>query len=149
MEQEIKEAIEKSLPKQVGEVLRQRLEKAELDATKVKHLLAENQQLKRAEQDFKELREGFKELAAGREALEAEKQEFEIRKVKHELQVQTEKTVFVQDVALGLVRNVEYRRAFSGTVPAGVKQDSAMNGCTQYGGPEIAHVDNTTTEVCE
>jgi hypothetical protein len=58
-----------------------------------------------------------------------------------------EKVAFIKEFCLNLSRNLNYRRHFYGSVPAGVGTPIVDNtGQTQYPCAEMAVVDNTTEE---
>lgn len=117
MEKEIEEIIKKNLPAQVGEILKERLEKADGDAAMVLYL-----QNRVVEQD-KEIQtlnkrileyEKFDVRNAQLDSKENELKEIErnlkIVTLEYQLQSEKEKTDFSKNIALGLVRNVEYRK---------------------------------------
>lgn len=154
--EEIRDVIKNHLPEHVGSTLRARLEEADVMEAKVKELedslkytREKNRELEALNTRKYELDGVETALNSERDAIEKEKADLKTAKLQVALDAANDKVTFMRDVTMGLVRNVEYRRSFSGTVPAGVKQDSNLNGCAQYGGPESVHVDNTTAEKAE
>lgn len=114
---DIQEAIAKNLPAAVGAELQKQLVLGENAIAK--NVSYENE-LNEKEAEIKSLRKDLakhaaldireaaidkveKELAVGQAAMQVEK-------LAHQLEVQQEKTKFVTEVAMGLVRNTEYRK---------------------------------------
>ena len=133
MEQQIKEIIEKNLPKQVGETLQKRL--AEADKNE-KLLEIANQSLltgKKAMEDADAAIDSLKTQLDKHKNLDKREKEitdketaFEIEKLKYQLESEKDKTSFSKEVALGLVRNTQYRRDVFDNV-------SEPGGTDQYG----------------
>jgi hypothetical protein len=117
MDIEIKAIIEKNLPAQVGEVLKQRLEQAEKDAATVSF---QADSLRQKDRDITALEERTieyqkfdirnAELEKREKILEQTERNLKIEKLTYELTAERDKTQFTKDVALGLVRNIEYRK---------------------------------------
>lgn len=118
METEIKAIIEKNLPAQVGDVLKQKLEQAEKDAEKVnqqaEYLLRDAEVIKKLQQQI----EGYKSnnlrnatLDTREKELNEQAQNLEVTVLKFQLAVEKEKTEFTKSVALGLVRNTEFKKS--------------------------------------
>lgn len=117
MDQEINEIIKKNLPAQVGEVLKQRLEQAERDATDLKKYAAELAEANATVSELKIMLVRHKSLDERAEALTAREiavdvleRAQKISQLQYELESEKQKTDFVKNVALGLVRNTEYRK---------------------------------------
>ena len=117
LQEKILESIEKDLPNQVGQALKQKLEQAELDAQEVKRLAKNieekaatitrlNSQVAQQQQDLAK----HKELNSREEEISKRERELEITILKSELENQKGNTQFAKDVALGLVRNTVYRK---------------------------------------
>lgn len=116
-EQEIQEIIKKNLPAQVGDVLKTRLEQAERDANSVAN---QREQIISKEATIKELEEQlekYRKFDIRNDGLD--KREVELNKIKHDLDLEIlkaelvnekDKSVFAKSIALGLVRNTEYRK---------------------------------------
>jgi hypothetical protein len=126
MEQEFKAIIEKNLPAQVGDVLKKRLEQADNDAVKIKQLEEQlgnrNQHVTKLEAtiaDCKKFDERNAALEAREKACDIQERDLKVKTLEYQLQSEKDKTTFASSVALGLVRNVEYRRILSDcqTVP--------------------------------
>lgn len=116
MKKDIQKIIEENLPKQVGEVLQQRLVKVEKIEIENKNLLVQLQERKDKE---RELRKQLEELKAYKskesylnklkEDLLEKERNLEVEKLKYQLQSEKDKTQHSKEIALGLVRNLEYR----------------------------------------
>lgn len=136
-EQEFQEVIKKNLPQQVGEVLKGRLEQADKDASEVKRL---NVLLNKCADDKANLEERIEKyqqfdtrnslLEAAEKQLETERNKFELEKLSYQLAAEKDKTEFTKSVALGLVRNTEYRKTiFDSENPGGLP---IIDGQGQY-----------------
>lgn len=136
MELEIKAIIEKNLPAHVGEVLRTKLEQADKDAKRVTILENELKQEK-SQVEFlqKEIRtyKAFDERNASldnrEKEVESKERELKINTLEYQLNAEKDKTKFSQDVALGFVRNSEYRRTLFDNVSEPYRD---QYGNTQY-----------------
>lgn len=117
LEKEIKASIEKNLPKQVGDALRERLEQAD----KIEEALAVSQSQLKTERELTErLRKEIVALNALkndsivlnqlRVSLENETRELKVKTLEIQLEAEQSKSAFGFNVALGLVRNTEFRR---------------------------------------
>jgi hypothetical protein len=136
----IEKAITESLPAQVGEVLRKQLERIPI-------LEANNERIdlqwEEACQQIKELNKEinkYKEIISKHGQLdnrevEISKKErfFEVEQLKYQLQAEKDKTDFTKSVALGLVRNVEYRNHV-------MESKNVVAGIDQYGSPRTVYV---------
>jgi HEPN domain-containing protein len=143
LEQELKDAVAKHLPQAVGEALQARLKQADADAARVesqKSLLGElrgqidelNKQV-RAQKD-----EISKHIAlASREAaVDLRERAAEVSMLTIKLEAANGNTTFARDVAMGLVRNTDFRRTvfdseYSSTpiIPTGAShQSGTANG---------------------
>jgi len=118
MIEDIKKIIENNLPEQVGNVLRKRLTKAEEDEIKVniqrEELVNKDktiQDLQEKISNYKILDERNKKLEEREMVVKEKERNLEIGKLKYELDSEKEKTMFSKEVALGLVRNIEYRKS--------------------------------------
>jgi len=116
-EQEIQELIKKHLPQQVGETLKVTLEHAEKDAKKVKEqdekLIERRKEIDKLEsiiQEYKKFDERNSLLDAREKELEAKENKLEIDELKYQLSAEKDKTEFSKNIALGIVRNTEYRK---------------------------------------
>ena len=117
LDQDLKEAIGKHLPQAAGELLQERLKQADADAAMVvtqkerlDNLLG---QIRDLEGKLNAANEELKKhgALATREAAVAEKERnAEIAALKVQLEAANSNTQFAKDVALGLVRNTEFRR---------------------------------------
>lgn len=115
---EINKAIEKDLPNQVGENLRKILEQGKQDADKVIQLTRVNQNqletIGRHEATIKEYQKFDSrnaELEAREKAVKDKETQQKIDELTYQLAAEKDKTTFSQNVAMGLVRNTEYRKS--------------------------------------
>jgi len=148
LEEEIRLAIEKSLPKTTGEVLTKRLKEGE-DAERALKTAKETndhlrKQLSEAETKISKYQEfdiRNTEMDAREKSLQETERMLEIEKLKYELACEKDKTEFSKNVALGLVRNVQYRNSvFSNdTIPNPHYTDNNYS--------ETLHSNNSTSEV--
>jgi non-canonical purine NTP pyrophosphatase (RdgB/HAM1 family) len=120
---EINKAIEKDLPNQVGENLRKMLEQGKQDAEKVIQLnrvnLNQSETITRHEETIKEYQKldaRNAELEAREKAVKDKEIQQKIDELTYQLAAEKDKTTFSQNVAMGLVRNTEYRKAIFKTV---------------------------------
>lgn len=146
MEAEFKLIIEKNLPAQVGDVLKKRLEQADADATKVKQLedqlVNRNQHVTKLEAtiaDYKKSDERNAALEAREKACDTQERDLKMKTLEYQLQAEKEKTSFSKEVALGLVRNTEFRKDVFDT-------RSGPEGKDQYGNPQYATHTISATE---
>lgn len=146
MKQEIKEIIQKNLPAQVGEVLRETLEQAEKDAEQVK-ILSENINKKTFEiknlhyeiEEYRKFDERNQQLEQREKDVANKERNLTIQQLTYELNSEKEKTQFSKDVALGLVRNTEFRKSiFDNTTEPGGKD--------QYGNQYYVNKTQNSTE---
>lgn len=122
LEKELNEIIKKSLPQHVGETLRERLEQADKDAEENKKLKEEHQKLKSELSEKNSIIEGYKkfdernkDLNRREKELEAGLIKLEIETLKYQLETEKEKTDFTKSIALGLVRNTQYKKTIFDT----------------------------------
>ena len=118
MELEIKEIIAKNLPAHVGDVLKTRLEQADKNDIKIevqtKELEAKDKTIRELEKtirDYSALDQRNSQLSAREKEVEDKERDLKIKTLEYQLDSEKDKTKFSQDVALGLVRNSEYRRS--------------------------------------
>lgn len=116
-QEKINKAIKESLPSQVGEILKTELERIPKLENQLKELndlvIDKNNTIKRLESKLKELEylEGRERVIDSKEkALEKAERDLKIKELEYKLNSETEKTNFAKDVALGLVRNTNYRK---------------------------------------
>lgn len=117
LQKEIQEAIEKSLPLQVGQVLKTRLEQADKDAVKLKQqeesLASKNATITGLEkriEEYVKFNERNLLLEAREKAVEEKERNLKLATLEFQLASEKEKTEFTKSVAMGLVRNSEYRK---------------------------------------
>lgn len=128
---EMQEAIKKNLPLQVGEELKKLIEQSKIDAAKVKQLTNENTNLNSNINSLNNKLSEYAKLDDRNTGLEArekkvieDERDIKFKTLEYQLNSEKEKTQFAKDVALGLVRNTEYRRILhdSTTSPDGKDQ---------------------------
>jgi len=137
--EQINEIIKKSLPAQVGEVLRETLAQGEKNAKLVKEQESLINNFKEAlvkyEKDVIELEAKIKdedELVQREIALVEGIRELEIDRLKYQLESEKSKSEFVVSVTMGLVRNSEYRKKiFDTEITNGLPMLDA-NGTAHY-----------------
>jgi hypothetical protein len=117
LEKELQESIKKNLPQQVGETLKLRLDQADADAKQVQSLEKLSLQLSKdlteahvKIEEYKLLDKRNSELDSRQKSLEKEERNLQLQRLTYELQAEKDKTEFTKSVALGLVRNLEYRK---------------------------------------
>lgn len=132
IEQEISDAIEKNLPNMLGTKLRERLEQADKDALDLQRLRdkyaekSESAKTLTAERDAaKEQLNQHKALDIRENEVAARERDAEIAGLKVQLNAEQRMSQYARDVAMGLVRNVEYRKSVfeNGMTPI------SQNGC--------------------
>lgn len=123
MTNEIKAIIEKNLPAQVGETLKQVLEQGKKDSETVKQQAEQINKLLKTVQERDELIQTYKKfdernssLESREKACEIQERDLKVKTLEYQLEAEKSKTVFSQNVALGLVRNTEYRRTIMDNV---------------------------------
>ena len=117
MELEFKAIIEKNLPAQVGDVLKKKLEQADKDAADLSNARRANEDaVKKIEElnkqitDYKKFDERNAALEAREKACDIQERDLKVKTLEYQLQNEKDKTQFSKEVALGLVRNLEYRK---------------------------------------
>jgi hypothetical protein len=117
MEKEFQEIIQKNLPAQVGEALKKRLEVADQADNEIPRLKSEirNLQISNAalqeKIDEKDKIESMISIQQSQlEKIEKEQHDLDLEKLRIQLEVEKDKSSFVKDIAMGLVRNQEFRR---------------------------------------
>jgi hypothetical protein len=117
MENEFQEIIKKNLPAQVGEALKTRLEIADSAEKQIPALMEQIEKLKTTVKDQdkriisqNELDEKLHQQKTQAEQLLEDKRNLEVEKLKIQLEAEKDKSEFSKSVALGLVRNQEFRR---------------------------------------
>lgn len=121
-ELEIQEIIKKNLPQQVGEVLKVRLEQAEKDTKKVIELESEIANLKELIKsltnelaNYVKYNERNSKLDEREVFLDKRQHDLDLQILQNKFESEKEKTEFAKSVALGLVRNTEYRKSIFGS----------------------------------
>ncbi len=136
LQAELQVIYEKHLPKQVGETLQKRLELADKLEKENSDLIKTNKTQYDEIQNLKGIIEKHKTIDEREEAVSKHEADVtekenksEIEKLKYQLESEKEKTQFSKSIALGLVRNIEYRKnIFDNEMSPGVSYyDSAGN----------------------
>lgn len=114
---EIKEIIEKNLPSSVGKILQERLAKAEADSTEVQSLrnklnveLQHSSKLKEELDAHNNLEHKRIALNTRELALNEKERNLKIDELEYKLSTQNSNVEFLKSVALGLVKNTEFKR---------------------------------------
>ena len=117
-ELEIQEIIKKNLPQQVGDVLKVRLEQAEKDAKKVIELeekLKQFQTIINEKQSellaYKLCDERNLKLDEKEKVLNKKQHDLDLEILQQKFESEKDKSDFAKSVALGLVRNTEFRKS--------------------------------------
>ncbi len=123
---EIQEILKKNLPQQVGEVLQSRLKQADSDASElVKHkgyVTDRDEAIKKLQaeiQKYMAFDTRNAELEKREKAVAVKENEMSIKELTYQLESEKDKTKFSREVAMGLVRNVEYRKSLFDTQSQG------------------------------
>ena len=117
LDQDLKEAIGKHLPQAAGELLQERLKQADVDAAlvvtqkeRLDNLLGQVRELEAKLRTANEELGKHKALDKREEEISTRERNAEIAMLKVQLEAANGNTQFAKDIALGLVRNTEYRR---------------------------------------
>lgn len=132
MKEEIRLIIQKNLPAEVGQVLKERLEKADQDERMLESLKSVKLALEKREKELVAEIESYRKFDERNKALDARERILhdreitaEVEQLKFQVTMEKEKTQFAKEVALGLVRNSEYRKTvFDSENQAGYYQGS-------------------------
>lgn len=121
LREQIQAAIDKDLPKQVGDSLKKRLEEAdeterklELATSDIKEAIDKILYLKEKISVLEDLKIEKEDLDRKTKDLEKRENDLKITVLTSQLESEKEKSKFGFDVALGLVRNTEFRKSLSG-----------------------------------
>lgn len=117
LNKELQELYEKHLPNQIGVVLKRKLEQAEKDAAELSSLKQSYEKLQKEKESLvnelkqhKSIDEKLAEIETKSQEVEAREKKIGIDELKYQLAAEKEKTQFMRDIGMGLVRNVEYRK---------------------------------------
>lgn len=117
MELEIQEIIKKNLPQHLGDILKTRLEQADKDAEKIIKLNSEIDILQKEILDKNLIIENYKkndsfylQINEREQHLNKLQYDLELTILKEKLNSAESKSEFAKSVALGLVRNIEFRK---------------------------------------
>jgi septal ring factor EnvC (AmiA/AmiB activator) len=129
MDKEIEEIIKKNLPAHVGDTLKKRLDDTDRleKQTKEQDALlskatSEIHKYQLIIEEYKAKEAKYNELGKREADVAAKERQIEIESLKNQLASAAGNAKFAQDVAMGLVRNTEYRKTAFGSMP--IKQDS-------------------------
>ena len=121
IEKDLQESIKKNLPAQIGEELRLVLIKGKEDAAKLVIAEDKNVELNKTinvqQEQIRQLNEKLSlagDIDAREKAVAEAERNIKIEKLEYQLKSEQDKTNFAQNVALGLVRNTEYRKSVNG-----------------------------------
>lgn len=156
LKQKIQEAIEKDLPKQVGESLQKRLAEADQLEAQNKTLIdtktsneATIRGLESRIAEYQKFDERNAALELREKAVADKERNLKIETLEYQLAAEKEKTAHAKEVNNGLTRNIEYRKdMFSSTNQPGRWQyDSALGRdiWTKEDGSSSSNKDESTT----
>jgi hypothetical protein len=133
LNKKIEDAIKDSMPSKVGDELKKLLEQGKSDAAKVIQLTNQNIDLSKTISTLNEKLTNYAKLDERNATLEArekkvaeDERQIELKTLQYQLEAEKAKTEFTKNVALGLVRNTEYRRKLFDNI-------NEPNGKDQYG----------------
>lgn len=155
LETELQNIITKNLPKATGDALQARLKKADDDEYQLSiaknHIIALGDDLKALHKQHDELVAaiGKHELIDERvKAVETRERMAEIATLNIKLDAEREKSGFMREVTMGLVRNVEYRNSIARTVTESNNTYDGSNGRSTGGGSTTSET-NVNTQKAE
>lgn len=115
---EMEEIIKKNLPAQVGEVLSKELErlyKVETEHNYYKDIVSKNdveiKELRSKLEEHRVLDAKLKTIEEAQEKLNNETRDLKVKILEYQLEAEKDKTDFTKNVALGLVRNTEFKKS--------------------------------------
>lgn len=136
MQKEMEEVIKKNLPAQVGEVLSKELErlyKVETEYNYYRDIISKNEveikELKGEISKHISLDDKLKSIQAAQDKLDVDNRDLKIKTLEYQLEGEKDKTNFTKEVALGLVRNTEFKRTLFDNVNEPYKD---QHGSTFY-----------------
>ena len=149
LKEEIRASIEKNLLQQMGDVLKETLKKGaeaieqvaanEVTIEDLKRVIA---RLNKTIDNYSAKDSEYKDIIRLREGINKDRANLDLEKIKYSLQCERDKTQFAQSVALGLVRNTEYRRILSDNVNEPIGKD-------QYGNMQYGYKSQNSAETTE
>lgn len=117
LEKEFKEIIKKNLPQHVGEALKERLEQADKDAidivaykSRIEQLVQESAKQQTRILEYKKADERNSLLDSREKELETKERNLKIEQLTYQLETEKDKVEYTKSVALGLVRNTQFRK---------------------------------------
>ena len=133
----IESQIKANLPEHVGNMLRKELDELHMfrkDVERVKAAFTENVELRKQNneltRDADHVVKQMHRIAESREELAIERRAHDIKVLEAKLALANEKAEFCKNIALGLVRNVEYRQTVFGSRSEQAMQPGAYAGQT-------------------
>lgn len=146
LELKISKAITESLPAQLGEELRKQLELIPSLQNEVNQFIERNNFLRfdldAAREKLTKAQEEISKhahLSVREKAIQDAERKFEIEKLTYQLAAEKDKTEFAKGVALGLVRNAEYRTSV-------FEYKTLPMGLDQFGNPKTQTVHDNRNE---
>ncbi len=140
MTEEIRLIVEKNLPAQVGDVLKVTLDQAKKDAQLVELYRTQIKSFEETIREKNSIIDEFKKMETRNAALDVrensikEKERvFSILELEYKLASEKEKTEFTKSIAMGLVKNTEYRKTIFDSENSAGYTDS--NGVFHYPAP--------------
>ncbi len=120
IENELQDIITKNLPKATGDALQARLKKADDDENQLaiarQKFIALDDELREARATIRhqgDVIERHQHVDDRTAAVEKRERDMTVFELTRKLEAEQDKSTFMRDVTMGLVRNVEYRNAFS------------------------------------
>lgn len=149
LNKKIEDAIKDSMPSKVGDELKKLLEQGKNDAVKVIQLNNEITDLKKnlhsqltKLQEYAKLDERNATLEAREKKVAEDERQIELKTLQYQLEAEKAKTEFTKNVALGLVRNTEYRRKLFDNI-------NEPSGTDQYGNHVYHNKSQSSDETTE
>lgn len=137
------------MPSKVGDELKKLLEQGKNDAAKVIQLTNQNIELSKTISTLNEKLTNYAKLDERNATLEArekkvaeDERQIELKTLQYQLEAEKSKTQFTKDIALGLVRNTEYRRKLFDNV-------NSPDGKDQYGNVIYSNKSQSSDETTE
>lgn len=153
IEQDIRDSIQKNMPQAVGAELQALLEQGKKDAQAVKTLTADAQSYRnerdreiarreRAEADLKK----HGDLAVREEAVAKRERDAEVRDLQLQLTAAKEVSSSIKEIAMGLVRNTEYRKSVVNSEMVPIERTPSYPGQQSWVEQHTKTNTTTTTE---
>lgn len=147
LEKDLSESIKKNLPSQVSDVLKEKLNQADIDAALVISLKIHLEETQKSENELIQKLDEYKKLDDRNSKLDIREKELdycerkqEIDKLTYQLSSEKDKTEFAKSIGLGLVRNIEYRKTIFDD------ERGSTGNLDQWGNPIYSNVTKSYAE---